>query len=88
MSRPTTNDPETLALQALAATLADERRAQRFLDLTGYDAGELRMRASEKTTMAALFDFLGNYEPDLIAVAETLDVSPEELVAAARNLGA
>ena len=33
MSSPTTNDSEALALAALAATLTDERRAQRFLDL-------------------------------------------------------
>ena len=35
MRARTTNDAEALALSALAATLTDERRAQRFLDLTG-----------------------------------------------------
>ena len=31
---PTTNDAEALALSAMAATLSDERRAVRFLELT------------------------------------------------------
>jgi len=38
-------DSEALALAALAATLSDERRALRFLDLTGLTADELRNRA-------------------------------------------
>ena len=37
MLSPTTNDAEALALSAMAATLTDERRARRFLDLTGLE---------------------------------------------------
>ena len=44
MSTHPTNDPEALALAALAATLSDERRARRFLDLTGLEVDELRER--------------------------------------------
>ena len=86
MSRPTTNDPETLALQALAATLTDERRALRFLELTGIAVDDLRSRAADADTLAALFGFLEAYEPDLLAVAGELGVPPQELVAAGQAL--
>jgi hypothetical protein len=86
MSSPTTNDAEALALAALAATLTDERRAQRFLDLTGLDADELRARAGERRLLAATLAFLEAHEPDLIEVSKLLNVKPELLVAARSEL--
>ncbi|HEY0706896.1 MAG TPA: DUF3572 family protein [Polyangia bacterium] len=90
MLRNTTNDPppdaEALALQALAATLTDERRARRFLDLTGMDSDELRARAGEKSLLAALLAFLEGHEPDLLAVAQTIGIKSETLIAARAEL--
>ena len=83
--RPTI-DAEALGLSALATTLTDERRAQRFLDLSGIDTDELRRRASEPAVLAALIRFLEAHEPDLIDVAEALGVSPQELVDSRREL--
>jgi adenine/guanine phosphoribosyltransferase-like PRPP-binding protein len=80
------NDPVALALAALAATLSDERRAQRFLDLTGIGTEELRGKASDPALLAALLRFLEAYEPDLVAVAEALGVPPATLVEARRQL--
>ena len=80
------NDPEVIALAALAATLGDERRARRFLDLTGIGTEELRARASEPALLCALVRFLEAHEPDLIAVADELGVSPAEIVEARRTL--
>ena len=77
-----TNDAETLALSALAATLTDERRAQRFLDLSGIDTEELRRRASEPALLAAVLRFLEAHEPDLIDVAEAIGAKPEDVVRA------
>jgi hypothetical protein len=77
-----TNDAETLALSALAATLTDERRAQRFLDLSGIDTEELRCRAAEPALLSAVLRFLEAHEPDLIAVAEVIGAKPSDLVAA------
>ena len=82
MQRETTNDPHALALAALAATLTDERRARRFLDLTGIGTDELRARAGEPELLAALIAFLEAYEPDLLAVSEQIGVAPEALAAA------
>ena len=83
-----TNDAETLALSALAATLTDERRAQRFLDLSGIDTEELRRRASEPALLAAVLRFLEAHEPDLIAVAEAIGAKPEDVVRAREVLEA
>lgn len=81
-----TNDAAALALSALAATLADDRRAQRLLDLTGLTADELRARAAEPGLLAACLSFLESHEPDLVAVAADIGVKPEALVAARRSL--
>ena len=83
-----TNDAEALALSALATTLTDERRARRFLDLSGIETDELRRRAAEPSLLAALLHFLEAHEPDLIDVAGALGVKPEELVAAREDLEA
>jgi hypothetical protein len=88
MRARSTNDAEALALSALAATLTDERRAQRFLDLSEIDTEELRRQAAEPTLLAALLRFLEAHEPDLIDVAGALGVKPEELVAAREELEA
>ena len=84
MLTPTTNDAEALALAAMAATLTDERRARRFLDLTGLDASELRTRAvaGDRSLLGATIAFLESHEPDLVAVADALGSSPAKLVAA------
>jgi hypothetical protein len=75
-----------LALRALAATLAEPRRAERFLALTGLDADELRTRLGDPGLLAAVLDFLESHEPDLIAVAGDMDVEPATLVAARAEL--
>jgi hypothetical protein len=90
MLSPHTNeaplDAEALALVALAATLTDERRARRFLDLTGLDADELRARAGDRTLLAALLEFLEGHEPDLIEVAQAIGIKPEMLIKARAEL--
>jgi Protein of unknown function (DUF3572) len=80
------NDPHALALAALAATLGDERRAQRFLALTGIGTDELRRRIEEPALLSALIRFLEAHEPDLLAVCEDVGVTPNDLVEARRQL--
>jgi Protein of unknown function (DUF3572) len=86
MPKPTPSDPYALALAALAAALTDERRAQRFLDLTGIDTGELRRRAGDPNLLIALIAFLEAHEPDLLSVCEAIGVKADELVAARRQI--
>jgi len=82
----TPNDPHALALVALAATLTDERRARRFLELTGIGTGELREQAGEAQLLSALIAFLEAHEPDLLSVSEQIGVKPGALVAARQAL--
>ena len=86
MTRLNDSDPLVLSLAALAATLGDERRAQRFLDLTGIGTEELRTRLGEPALLAAVLRFLEAHEPDLLSVAHELGVDPSELVEARRLL--
>ena len=90
MRRTDTNprDAEILALSALGWTLAEEERARRLLALTGLDPAGLRERLGEPGLLASVLAFLEAHEPDLIAAAEALGVSPAELVEARRRLEA
>lgn len=82
MAAPTPTDAQAIALHALATAVSDERRARRFLDLTGIGTDELRGRAADPVLLAALIRFLEAHEPDLLAVAEAMNISPNVLVAA------
>lgn len=86
MSAAATNDPTAIALRALAATLAEQRLAERFLSLSGIEPPELRQRASDPDVLVALLRFLEAHEPDLLAIAGELGVKPAALVAARREL--
>ena len=87
MAAPDTiHDASTLALRAMVWALSEPTRANRLLDLTGLGADELRRSAGERSTQAAVLGFLEGYEPDLIACAAHLEVRPETLVAAHREL--
>jgi hypothetical protein len=86
LPRASPNDTVALALRALAATLGDERRARRFLDLTGIGTDELRGRAGEPSLLAALLRFLEAHEPDLLDVADEVGVRPQALVEARHEL--
>ncbi len=73
---------DALALRALAAVIADPVLRDRFLALTGFDAATLRARAGEADVLGAVIGFLAQNEADLVRMAETLDVKPQQLMAA------
>jgi len=80
------NNAEMLALAALAATLTDARRAERFLSLTGLSPDGIRLRLTDRSLLAACIGFLEGHEPDLMAVAEDIGATPEALVRAKADL--
>ena len=88
MTRRPPNDSTTIALSALAATLTDERRAERFLSITGLSPDGIRQSLGDRRTLAACLTFLENHEPDLLAVAEAIGEKPETLIAARAELEA
>ena len=83
---PGSPDPASVALQALAWVLADERRAQRFLDLTGLTPDLLRQRIGSAEVQLSVLEFLCAHEPDLVAAAEALGVAPGEIAGARERL--
>ena len=86
MRNAETNDGETLALAALGWVLAEDARAARLLALTGLAPEGLRARVQERDFLAAVLRFLENHEPDLIACATALGLSPIALIAARQEL--
>ncbi|KQS05120.1 hypothetical protein ASG11_02700 [Sphingomonas sp. Leaf357] len=84
----TNEDASALALRALVWTLVEPERAIRLLDVTGLTPADLRTRASDPAVLAATLSFLENHEPDLIACADGLGVTPAALVAARGELDA
>ena len=76
-----------MALSALGWLLSDVERGQRFLDLTGLTPDSLRSAIGEESTHRAVFDFLESHEPDLLAVADALDIPPQALIRAGQELG-
>ena len=82
----TNSDAESLGLSALGWTLGEGDRAARLLALTGLTPDTLRARVGDPSLLAAVLGFLEAHEPDLMACAEALEVTPGELVEANRKL--
>lgn len=78
MARDVTNEEEAeiVALHALAWLLGDTERRERFQALTGLDAATLRARAGSRDLLTATLAHLAAYEPDLIACADAIDITP------------
>ena len=81
MSGDSVKDPAGVSLRALAWVLSDTVRAERFLAVTGLDPDGLRAAVGEPATHLAVLDFLCAHEPDLIAAAEALGLTPAQLAA-------
>jgi Protein of unknown function (DUF3572) len=86
MTDAVSNRAQTVALQALVWTLQDPDRAHRLLALTGLDADAMRGRVNDPALLDAVIGFLESHEPDLIACATAIDVTPLELVAVRPHL--
>ena len=66
--------------------LTEERRARRFLDLTGLTPEQLRGRIETPELQLSVLEFLCAHEPDLVAAAEALGVEPAAISAARERL--
>ena len=80
------NDAHVLALNALAATLADQRLADRFLSLSGLTPPDLKHHAGDPAFLAGFLRFLEAHEPDLIDIAAAIRAKPDQIVAAREAL--
>lgn len=70
---------DALAFRIIGFVVSEPGRAQRFLDLTGLDAAQLRSRIDDPTLWRAAIQFVAAHEPDLMACAESLGLPPAEL---------
>ena len=86
MDSQVTNDAEAVALRALGWTLSDDARASRLLALTGLSPETLRQGLGDPRLLAAVLRFLEAHEPDLLACAGELDLTPLQLVESRRIL--
>jgi hypothetical protein len=86
MDSQVTNDAEAVALRALGWTLSDDARASRLLALTGLSPETLREGLGEPRLLAAVLRFLEAHEPDLLACAGELELTPLQLVESRRIL--
>jgi hypothetical protein len=59
-----------------------------LLALTGLTPGALREGLGDPSTLAAVLEFLCAHEPDLVAAADALGTTPQELAGARERLGA
>jgi hypothetical protein len=75
-----------LALAALGWVLSDADRAARLLALTGLTPEVLRDGLDDPATLGAVLDFVCAHEPDLVAAAEAIEVTPQDLAAAGERL--
>ena len=77
-------DADTIGIEALAFLASRPEVLQRFLDVTGMEAGDLRSAASHRQFFVGLLDFILAHEPTVLdfASAEGLDHGE---IGAARN---
>ena len=84
--KPDKPDPETLALLALAFLAEDDDRLSQFVTLTGMDLGQLRAVAQDRVALGAILDYLLNWEPLLLEFAAAMEIAPEAVSLARREL--
>ena len=83
--RPTTDEAEALALQALAFLASEPERIEPFLSATGLNPANLRQSAGEPGFLTAVLDHIGSSDSLLLEFAGNLRLNPE-IVADARRV--
>ncbi len=63
-------DAQAVAIDALGFLAADQELLERFLDLTGLRADEIRVAATQPGFLVGVLDFVLAHEPTLIAFCQ------------------
>lgn len=77
---------QMVALGVIGWIVAESRRAERFLSLSGLDSAQLRAGLEDRAVLLGALDFLMGNEADLIACAAALERDPAEIVTARERL--
>jgi len=72
-------EAKNLAVEALNFIVRDEKLLQRFLELTGIGAHDLRQSAAEPGFFAAILGFLCANEQDLYEFCVAVNIDPEHV---------
>ena len=78
--------PEAVAVAALSWIAANDDMRDRFLALTGIEAGQIRRAAEEPGFLAGVLDFLLAHEPSLMAFCNDTETDPEVVQRAREEL--
>ncbi|WP_185982640.1 DUF3572 domain-containing protein [Aureimonas mangrovi] len=71
-----TSDPSAIGIAALSFLAADPVLMRRFLDLSGYQADQLRAEAEKPSFFVALLDFILAHEPTVMQFASFAEIDP------------
>lgn len=85
-SKPSRDEAERIALEALGYLVADEDRLWAFLVATGLEPGTIRQAARTHGFLVAVLDHVAASEGLLIELAATLAIKPERLMEARHTL--
>ena len=85
-SKPSRDDAEGVALEALGYLASDEDRLWAFLGATGLEPGTIRQSARTPGFLVAVLDHVAANEGLLIELAAALAIKPERLMEARRTL--
>ncbi len=75
-----------IALRALTFLVGDEDILQRFMDLSGSDAADIRQRADDPAMLAGILDFFLGNEGQLLEMCQAMEIAAEEPAKARRSL--
>ena len=73
-------EDDTTTLLVVGWIVGEQRRAERLLSLTGLQPDAIRSGLTNPAILRAMLDFIIDYEPDLIACANDLDLDPATIV--------
>ena len=79
-------DGEAIGVEALSFMASNPEVLQRFLDVTGMEAGQLREAAARPSFFVGLLDFILAHEPTVLDFAKEAGLDPAEIGVARERL--
>ncbi|UTW54263.1 DUF3572 family protein [Kordiimonas sp. SCSIO 12610] len=76
-----------IAFDAIAFLFSHDELKDRFLSLSGLSPAEIKNNIESVEFLESILDFFIQFEPDLIALADTIETTPVNIIDAWRSLG-
>lgn len=78
---------EILAYKAMGHIMSDDSLRDRFLAMSGFDENTIVQSVQQRHFQISVLEFFVSFEPDLIVLAETENIPPQDITKAWRTLG-